>query len=84
MPMTTTDLTRRILLCLAGASSACGCRDWRGACGRLRDKRGPTYANGARMRIGMVTLRVRNLDTLADRARVVRMTAGSASDSKTG
>src|SRR5262245_54968379 len=65
-PMMTTDLTRRILLRVAGASSlvaaAVGAaRAEGGAAGA-----GPTYANRTPMRIGMVTLRVRNLDAVSD------------------
>jgi catechol 2,3-dioxygenase len=63
----TTDLTRRTLLHLAGASSlsaaaAAAAR----AEGTSGGGSGPTFANQTPMRIGMVTLRVRNLDLVAD------------------
>jgi len=59
------DLTRRTLLHLAGASSfaaaaAAAARAEEGSGG------GPTFANRTPMRIGMVTLRVRKLDVVAD------------------
>ena len=57
----TIDLTRRTLLHLAGASSlgaaAVAAAQAEGTGG------GPTFANRTPMRIGMVTLRVRNLDS---------------------
>src|SRR4051812_24731559 len=60
------DLTRRTLLHLAGASSfaaaaAAAARAEEGGSGG-----GPTFANRTPMRIGMVTLRVRKLDVVAD------------------
>ena len=60
------DLTRRTLLHLAGASSfaaaaAAAARAEGGGNGG-----GPTFANRTPMRIGMVTMRVRKLDTVAD------------------
>jgi catechol 2,3-dioxygenase len=60
------DLTRRTLLHLAGASSfaaaaAAAGRDEEGGSGG-----GPTFANRTPMRIGMVTIRVRKLDVVAD------------------
>src|SRR6184192_1336068 len=60
------DMTRRTLLQLAGASSlaaaaAAAARAEEGGGGG-----GPTFANRTPMRIGMVTLRVRNLDPVAD------------------
>ncbi len=62
----TIDLTRRTLLHLAGASSlgaaAIAAAQAEGAAGGG----GPTFANRTPMRIGMVTLRVRNLDLVAD------------------
>ena len=62
----TIDLTRRTLLHLAGASSLGAAAD-RGGAGRgERRSGGPTFANRTPMRIGMVTLRVRNLDLVAD------------------
>ena len=61
----TIDLTRRTLLHLAGASSlsaaAIAAAQAEGTAGS-----GPTFANRTPMRIGMVTLRVRNLDLVAD------------------
>ena len=60
----TIDLTRRTLLHLAGASSlsaaAAAAAQAEGTGG------GPTFANRTPMRIGMVTLRVRDLDKVAD------------------
>lgn len=59
------DMTRRTLLQLAGASSlavaAAGAARAEGGGGG-----GPTFANRTPMRIGMVTIRVRKLDTMAD------------------
>jgi catechol 2,3-dioxygenase len=60
------DLTRRTLLHLAGASSfaaaaAAAARAEEGGSGG-----GPTFANRTPMRIGMVTIRVRKLDAVAD------------------
>ena len=61
----TIDLTRRTLLHLAGASSlsaaAAAAAQAEGTGGG-----GPTFANRTPMRIGMVTLRVRDLDKVAD------------------
>jgi catechol 2,3-dioxygenase len=61
----TIDLTRRTLLHLAGASSlgaaAAGAAQAEGTAGS-----GPTFANRTPMRVGMVTLRVRDLDKVAD------------------
>lgn len=59
------DLTRRTLLHLAGVSSfsaaaAAAARAEGGSGG------GPTFANRTPMRIGMVTIRVRKLDTVTD------------------
>ncbi|KRR05858.1 VOC family protein [Bradyrhizobium valentinum] len=58
------DLTRRTLLHLAGASSlgaaAVAAAQAEGTSG------GPTFANRTPMRVGMVTLRVRNLDLVTD------------------
>src|SRR5438552_16138258 len=62
----TLDLTRRTLLHLAGASSfaaaaaAAARAEGNGAGG------GPTFATRTPMRVGMVTLRVRKLDPIAD------------------
>src|SRR3954470_24002056 len=60
------DMTRRTLLHLAGASSLAAA-----AAGAARAEDGgggggPTFANRTPMRIGMVTIRVRNLDSMAD------------------
>ena len=61
----TIDLTRRTLLHLAGASSltaaAIAAAQAEGTAGG-----GPTFANRTPMRIGMVNLRVRDLDKVAD------------------
>jgi len=61
----TIDLTRRTLLHLAGASSlsaaAVAAAQAEGTGGG-----GPTFANRTPVRIGMVTLRVRDLDLVAD------------------
>jgi catechol 2,3-dioxygenase len=61
----TIDLTRRTLLHLAGASSltaaAVGAAQAEGSAGN-----GPTFANRTPMRVGMVTLRVRDLDLVAN------------------
>ena len=60
----TIDLTRRTLLHLAGASSlgaaAAAAAQAEGTAGS-----GPTFANRTPMRVGMVTLRVRDLDKVA-------------------
>src|SRR3954469_14808317 len=62
----TIDLTRRTLLELAGAASlamaAAGAARAEGA----PQGGGPTYASRTPMRVGMVTLRVKNLDKVAD------------------
>ena len=61
----TIDLTRRTLLHLAGASSlgaaAAAAAQAEGTAGN-----GPTFANRTPMRVGMVNLRVRDLDKVAD------------------
>jgi len=60
------DMTRRTLLQLAGVSSlaaaaaGAACAEEGGGGG------GPTFANRTPMRIGMVTIRVRKLDAMAD------------------
>ena len=79
----TIDLTRRTLLHLAGASSlsaaAIAAAQAEGTAGG-----GPTFANRTPMRVGMVTLRVRDLDKVADYYRdaigltVMQRTAASA------
>ncbi|MDI1265322.1 MAG: VOC family protein [bacterium] len=64
----TADFTRRTLLHLAGASSlsaaAIAAAQAEGTTGSKGG--GPTFANRTPMRIGMVTLRVRALDKVAD------------------
>jgi catechol 2,3-dioxygenase len=59
------DMTRRTILQMAGASSlaaaASGAARAEGNAGG-----GPTFANRTPMRVGMVTLRVRKLDAVAD------------------
>src|SRR6185369_17051086 len=61
------DLTRRTLLHLAGASSfAAAAEAAAQAEGKTVGGGGPTFANRTPMRIGMVTLRVRQLDRVAD------------------
>ena len=63
----TIDLTRRILLRLAGASSlAMAAGAAAQAEGTARGAAGPTFANRTPMRIGMVTLRVNDPDVVAD------------------
>jgi catechol 2,3-dioxygenase len=66
MPMMATDLTRRILLRLAGASSLVAAAIGAARAEGSAASAGPTYANRTPMRIGMVTLRVRNLDVVSD------------------
>jgi catechol 2,3-dioxygenase len=61
----TIDLTRRTLLHLAGASSL-GAAAIAAAHAEGTGGGGPTFANRTPMRIGMVTLRVRDLDKVAD------------------
>ncbi|NOJ46635.1 VOC family protein [Bradyrhizobium archetypum] len=61
------DLTRRTLLHLVGASSLSAAATAAAlAEGTASGATGPTIANRTPMRIGMVTLRVRNLDLVAD------------------
>ncbi|KRR20147.1 ring-cleaving dioxygenase [Bradyrhizobium lablabi] len=63
----TIDLTRRTLLHLAGASSlSAAAMAAARAEGNTAGSGGPTFANRTPMRIGMVTLRVRDLDKVAD------------------
>jgi catechol 2,3-dioxygenase-like lactoylglutathione lyase family enzyme len=59
------DMTRRTLLQLAGASSLAAAAV---AAARAEEgvRGGPTFANRTPMRIGMVTIRVRKLDAMAD------------------
>ena len=61
----TIDLTRRTLLHLAGASSL-GAAAAAAAQAEGTASNGPTFANRTPMRVGMVTLRVRDLDKVAD------------------
>ena len=61
------DLTRRTLLHLAGASSLSAAATAAALAEATADgAAGPTFANRTPMRIGMVTLRVRDLDLIAD------------------
>ena len=61
------DLTRRTLLHLAGASSfAAAASAAAQAEGNAVGGGGPTFANRTPMRVGMVSLRVRKLDVVAD------------------
>jgi catechol 2,3-dioxygenase len=62
----TIDLTRRTLLHLAGASSLSGAAIAAAQAEGTSGGGGPTFANRTPMRIGMVNLRVRNLDLVAD------------------
>lgn len=58
------DMTRRTLLQMAGASSLAAAAS---AAARAEGNAGgPTFANRTPMRVGMVTLRVRKLDLVAD------------------
>jgi catechol 2,3-dioxygenase len=61
----TTDMTRRTILQMAGVSSLAAAAS---AAARAEGIAGggPTFANRTPMRVGMVTLRVRKLDTVAD------------------
>lgn len=62
----TADLTRRTLLHLAGASSLSAAALAAAKAEGTPGGGGPTFANQTPMRVGMVTLRVRNLDLVAD------------------
>jgi catechol 2,3-dioxygenase len=62
----TADLTRRTLLHLAGVSSLSAAAAAAARAEGTSGGGGPTFANQTPMRIGMVTLRVRNLDLVAD------------------
>ncbi|MCA6115448.1 VOC family protein [Bradyrhizobium sp. WSM 1738] len=62
----TIDLTRRTLLHLAGASSLSAAAAAAARAEGASGSGGPTFANQTPMRVGMVTLRVRNLDLVAD------------------
>src|SRR5436309_1958931 len=57
------DMTRRTLLQLAGASSLAAAA---ASAARAEGGGGPTFASRTPMRIGMVTIRVRKLDAMAD------------------
>ena len=60
------DLTRRSLLHLAGASSLAVAAAAAARAEGSGGGGGPTFANRTPMRVGMVTLRVRNLDLVTD------------------
>ena len=60
------DLTRRTLLHLAGASSLAAAAVAAARAEEGGSGGGPTFAHRTPMRIGMVTLRVRKLDVVAD------------------
>lgn len=62
----TIDLTRRTLLHLAGASSLAAAAIGAAQAEGSASGGGPTFANRTPMRIGRVTLRVRDLDKVAD------------------
>lgn len=62
----TIDLTRRTLLQLAGASSLAMAAAAAARAEGTPQGGGPTYASRTPMRIGMVTLRVKNLDKVTD------------------
>ena len=60
------DMTRRTLLHLAGASSLAAAAAAAAHAEQGGSGGGPTFANRTPMRIGMVTIRVRKLDVVAD------------------
>ncbi len=62
----TIDLTRRTLLHVAGASSLAAAAAGAARAEGTQGGGGPTFASRTPMRVGMVTLRVRNLDTVTD------------------
>lgn len=62
----TIDLTRRALLQLAGATSLVAAAASAARAEGHEDGGGPTYASRTPMRVGMVTLRVKQLDVVAD------------------
>lgn len=62
----TADLTRRTLLQLAGATSLAAAATAAARAEGMQQGGGPTYASRTPMRVGMVTLRVKHLDTIAD------------------
>ncbi|BAR59073.1 catechol 2,3-dioxygenase-like lactoylglutathione lyase family enzyme [Bradyrhizobium diazoefficiens] len=83
----TIDLTRRTLLQLAGATSLAMAAAAAARAEGTAQGGGPTYASRTPMRVGMVTLRVKNLDTVADYYRdVIGLTVmeRSASAAKLG
>jgi catechol 2,3-dioxygenase len=61
-----TDFTRRTLLHLAGASSLAAAASAAARAEGTAHGAGPTFANRTPMRVGQVTIRVRNLGTVAD------------------
>jgi catechol 2,3-dioxygenase len=83
----TIDLTRRTLLQLAGATSLAMAAAAAARAEGMPQGGGPTYASRTPMRVGMVTLRVKNLDKVADYYRdVIGLTVmeRSASAAKLG
>jgi len=60
------DMTRRTLLHLAGASSFAAAAAAAARAEAGDNGGGPTFASRTPMRIGMVTMRVRKLDAMAD------------------
>lgn len=62
----TIDLTRRTLLQLAGATSLAMAAAAAARAEGIPQGGGPTFASRTPMRVGMVTLRVKNLDKVAD------------------
>lgn len=62
----TIDLTRRTLLQLAGATSLAMAAAAAARAEGLPQANGPTFASRTPIRVGMVTLRVKHLDTVAD------------------
>src|SRR5437588_5927264 len=60
------DRTRRTLLHLAGATSLAMAAAAAARAEGMTQGGGPTYASRTPMRVGMVTLRVKNLDKVAD------------------
>ena len=60
------DLTRRTLLHLAGVSSFAAAAAAAARAEGTGNSGGPTFANRTPMRIGMVTMRVRKLDSVTD------------------
>lgn len=83
----TIDLTRRTLLQLAGASSLAMAAAGAARAEGTPQGGGPTYASRTPMRVGMVTLRVKNLDKVANYYRdVIGLTVmeRSASAAKLG